>query len=430
MDLAQTLFGYRIVHLNIRGVRSNKRNLERYLALNNYPEIVTLNETKLGTAIKFEQQGYYCATRREPTDKGGKHGSMIMVRDTIGDVVELDELRIRFRDEVIGIEIKGNTSRPSFNVVTYYNPPGGGINARIFKRDLYPGVRTVITGDLNSKNLVWGSNSTDASGKFLLETLDDQNWILLNDGSKTRYDPASGKEEVLDVVVCTPGSLDLFREFYVGEDDVGSDHYPLHADFVFGHPSNSPIFYRAHSQTDWTRFEQSVAAKLDQLPQNPQTAVEIDEVATRLTAILNEAFEEACPLKKRRENQAPWNPEIEALVKHKRKLRREKSRANKRGDIGVAADKQRESNRTGVEIHRLQEIEKKREHEGFCRDLNTEKNPRRFFDSVGRVFGERSKTDRIMTRKIKDELGNMATTAQERVDLFASRLEHVHQTPD
>ena len=126
MDLAQTLFGYRIVHLNIRGVRSNKRNLERYLALNNYPEIVTLNETKLGTAIKFEQQGYYCATRREPTDKGGKHGSMIMVRDTIGDVVELDELRIRFRDEVIGIEIKGNTSRPSFNVVTYYNPQEGG----------------------------------------------------------------------------------------------------------------------------------------------------------------------------------------------------------------------------------------------------------------------------------------------------------------
>ena len=58
MDLAQTLFGYRIVHLNIRGVRSNKRNLERYLALNNYPEIVTLNETKFGAPFKFEQQGY------------------------------------------------------------------------------------------------------------------------------------------------------------------------------------------------------------------------------------------------------------------------------------------------------------------------------------------------------------------------------------
>jgi hypothetical protein len=34
------------------------------------------------------------------------------------------------------------------------------------------------------------------------------------------------------------------------------------------------------------------------------------------------------------------------------------------------------------------------------------------------------------TKKIKDELGNIASTVQERVDLFANRLEHVHQTPD
>ena len=36
----------------------------------------------------------------------------------------------------------------------------------------------------------------------------------------------------------------------------------------------------------------------------------------------------------------------------------------------------------------------------------------------------------VRTKKISDELGNIASTAQERIDLFANRLERVHQTPE
>jgi hypothetical protein len=34
------------------------------------------------------------------------------------------------------------------------------------------------------------------------------------------------------------------------------------------------------------------------------------------------------------------------------------------------------------------------------------------------------------TKKIRDELGSVACTAQERIDLFSNRLKWVHQTPD
>lgn len=47
MDLLKPLYKYEIVHLNIRSARSNKNNLEVYLAEMNYPEIICLNETKL-----------------------------------------------------------------------------------------------------------------------------------------------------------------------------------------------------------------------------------------------------------------------------------------------------------------------------------------------------------------------------------------------
>ena len=66
-------------------------------------------------------KGYYCAARKEPTGMSGKHGSMILVKDNIGDVIELDFLKTHFQEEVIGIEIKRTETRQGLNVVTYYN---------------------------------------------------------------------------------------------------------------------------------------------------------------------------------------------------------------------------------------------------------------------------------------------------------------------
>ena len=90
MDFDQILSQYRIIHINIRGIRANKTNLEHYLGENNYPEIVTLNETMLNRDKGIKIKGYYCAARRESTGMSGKHGSMILVQETIDDVVELE----------------------------------------------------------------------------------------------------------------------------------------------------------------------------------------------------------------------------------------------------------------------------------------------------------------------------------------------------
>ena len=56
--------------------------------------------------------GYYCAARKEPTGMSGKHGSMILVKNTLQDVVELDFLKTQFNDEVISIEILRKDRRP------------------------------------------------------------------------------------------------------------------------------------------------------------------------------------------------------------------------------------------------------------------------------------------------------------------------------
>ena len=109
---------FRLIHINIRGVQANKQNLEHYLVENHLPEIVTLNETMLRGDKNITINGYYCAARREPNGMSGKHGSMILVKEAIKDVVELDSLRTQFQEEVIGIELLGKDGHPRLNVVT------------------------------------------------------------------------------------------------------------------------------------------------------------------------------------------------------------------------------------------------------------------------------------------------------------------------
>ena len=90
---------------------------------------------------------------------------MILFREDIPDVVEIEEVKTMFRnDEVIGIRIKGNNDIPAISVLTYYNPPSNHVNKRIIMYANDQRGYCIITGDLNCKNLTWGSNKTDAFG--------------------------------------------------------------------------------------------------------------------------------------------------------------------------------------------------------------------------------------------------------------------------
>ena len=132
MDCSLHLYKYEVIHVNIRSARSNKLNLEAYLAEMNYPEIVCLNETKLPRDGKFKVSGYNIASRREHSTIGGTRGSMILTRLDIRDVVEL-EMKERFKfDEVLGVEIKKSNLQPGLKILTYYNPP---LQPGVYKND-------------------------------------------------------------------------------------------------------------------------------------------------------------------------------------------------------------------------------------------------------------------------------------------------------
>ena len=187
-------FKYEITHVNIRSLRSNKQNLEVYLAEMDFPEIVCLNETKLPKDGRIEIDGYNISSRREHSIIGGSRGSMILTRKDIRDVVEIDAVKEQFKfDEIIGIEIKKSNQQPGIKVFTYYNPPLCAPNDAILQYISSASGNCILTGDLNCKNTHWGSSRNEPRGVSLLDTISQLNLITFNDDSKTRCDPVSGK---------------------------------------------------------------------------------------------------------------------------------------------------------------------------------------------------------------------------------------------
>ena len=176
----------------------------------------------------------------------------------------------------------------------------------------------------------------------------------MNDGSKTRYDPSNGREEVLDLVLCSRDVLQYGPKFDVLE-DIGSDHYPILTTIVFDcHQQKDPIFYRKVSQIDETRFKEIINSKVSLLPESFSTARELDSIAADLPAIVKGAYEDACPLKKVNTNKRPVNKEIMAMIKTKRRIWRQKSAALKRGDMQEAQKLQREMSVIGAQIKKDQ----------------------------------------------------------------------------
>ena len=88
-------------------------------------------------------------------------------------------------------------------------------------------------------------------------------------------------------------------------------------------------------------------------------------------------------------------------------------------------------NKLGNEIKTMQKREKKREVENQCQRLNKESNPKQFFELFGKmaspVLNEGTTT---LPRPLEDELGNRASTSQDKAFLFANRLQRVHQEPN
>lgn len=84
----------------------------------------------------------------------------------------------------------------------------------------------ILVGDLNIRNLIWGSLYTDPRGKIVESILEDPNLILLNNGSSTRNHPFNENLITIHLTIAS-ANIALYSDWDTLPSYNDSDHWPI-----------------------------------------------------------------------------------------------------------------------------------------------------------------------------------------------------------
>lgn len=218
-DPAQQLL---TIHWNINGVVGHKNALEK-LVREHCPLIVNLNETKIRKKTEFKLKNYE-VIRKELEDERTWVAPYGGVMSLIHTIVKFKKIDLKTELQAVAFEINIPFKHTVCNI--YASGKEDDFSEKTFCKLIQQlGNKFIITGDLNAKNRLWGSPTTDPRGKIIAKVNNLHSLFRLNDETPTYFDCRYGSTSILDLSIATANIADEFS-FSVSDDSLGSDHFP------------------------------------------------------------------------------------------------------------------------------------------------------------------------------------------------------------
>ena len=304
--------GLKVLQWNCNGLIAHLNEFKHHLSQNLY-DVICLQETFLKPNKNFSLTGF-SVVRRDRTDSQ-KGGLITLIRDSL----KYTEISSPDNIECIIVNIKTDNSH--ITVSNVYISPDHDVDtdqlSKIFNS------KTVIVGDLNSKNTLWGSPITDQRGRIIEKLLDDYNFVTLNNGQPT-YTHYNGTCSHLDLsLICYTLGTKSYWE--VLNDTLGSDHFPTitHIDVPVAEDTNDTVKF-IMSKADWISFKTNSQKLLTvDLISESRSA---DENTDLLTNAITTAAELSIPQhknnKRKRLKPLPyWNEDCRNAIRDRNKAR-------------------------------------------------------------------------------------------------------------
>ena len=246
----------------------------------------------------------------------------------------------------------------------------GNPNLRLFETINNLSDNVMFVGDFNSKLEAFGCAKKNTSGPMLKNIQNQLNLIYLNTDEHTHLDRYTGNTDILDMAFSSQNLLKHDIQFLI-DDDLGSDHLPI--EIAIDTPPHrnihiNPVRYK-FNQTDREVFESTLEAALSSgdIPKLKSTQ-DIDKYADFITTAISTAVDTAIPkAKSGRPESQPISDKTLALIKEKRKLRRQYSQAH---DPLVKT----RINQLQKEIKDNLRIKSQASWEKFCNNISLETN--------------------------------------------------------
>ena len=114
----------------------------------------------------------------------------------------------------------------------------------------------LLLGDFNAHNPLWGGDILDSEGKVIEDIINNNNVVLLNDGTMTYHNLYFNSFSAIDLSIC---SSDIARDFNwsVNEYLNDSDHFPSHLKFVRNVPTETPPKWKP-LDADWAKYKEGI----------------------------------------------------------------------------------------------------------------------------------------------------------------------------
>ena len=316
--------GLNIVFWNCQGIRSKRKELELYLKENS-TDVIALNETFLSKKHNFKIPGY--DTIRNNCSAGLRGGVAFLVKHglVINKEYRNTDFNIITKNEALAINLELSHNQ-NLTLATIYCPnrnPNSSLSQTI--NNLSDNV--MFVGDFNSKLESFGCAQKTAL-VLCSKISKTNNLIYLNNDEHTYMDKAHGSTDILDMAFISPNLAIHDIQFQIRV-DLGSDHLPIEISIdttPHRKTSTSPTKYK-FDQTDREVFESILDEALGSADFSGLLSTgDLNKYADFIVTAISTAVDKAIPKSKSvRPESNPISDETLALIKKKRRLRRQYS---------------------------------------------------------------------------------------------------------
>lgn len=387
----------RILQWNACGLAGRRQEFQQFLLTHDI-DIACIQETFLKPDKDLSFPGYTSIRSDRTAPKGGL---AIFVRTGIIHA----GVRTPNSMECQAVQVK--TSVGLITIVNIYIPPG---TTQPSFSDLFQWNNSIIVGDMNAKNRLWGSDKNDARGSALEDAITTHNYVVLNTGQGT-YQTYGGSMTHIDVSL-TSTQLATRCRWMTWNNTMGSDHVPII--ITINARPEKQLFSGPKwkfAKADWITFRRFIDDKVETTEFNND---DVNQLNSKVTDVIIEAAKKSVPETKktalsRRQKPLPyWNDDIKTAIRNRNRARNKMNRTKNIDDC--------------IEYRRLKSIAQRvirstaRQHwQSFCDKLTDTSRLSSVWSMARKMNGTKSNPS---PASLLDD-GNTVTDNNEKAEIFA-----------
>ena len=241
--------GCDILQWNCKGLRTRLEELKVLLRESN-PGVICLQETKLGPEV-FNPGLNYNIFSSAPRAGDRTHGGAAI---DVHKSLQHSPLPIVTDLQAVALTV---VLDKQITICSIYLPPRAAFtNADIQSLlDQLPSP-FLLLGDFNAHNPLWGGDILDSEGKVIEDIINNNNVVLLNDGTMTYHNLYFNSYSAIDLSICS-SDIALDFNWSVSEYLNGSDHFPIHLKFARNVPTETPPKWKP-LEADWANYKEGI----------------------------------------------------------------------------------------------------------------------------------------------------------------------------